>query len=258
MIDAAARLKELLTGGEPCLGTWVLLPYPMNVEILARKGGDFLLFDGEHSAIDYTRLPAMLLAAEAASRPVAYRVRSSYSDDIKSALDAGVSALMVPSVETAEEAERIVQAVRYPPLGRRGIGPWRASRFYEEMDSYLQTANDRMAVIVQIETVKGLENARAIAAVDGVDVLYVGPADLSAALGLSLGRLSEELMSACWQVAEAATRAGKALGIDLLSPDDLPRLVKAGFSVFTYGSDAGFLQAGAAASRQEFERGFTG
>ena len=257
MNTTAERLKVLLTGGRPCVGTWILLPYPMNVEIIARRGGDFLLFDGEHSAIDYGRLPEMLLAAEAAGKPVAYRVRSGTSDDIKSALDAGVTALMVPTVETAEEAERIVQAVKYPPRGRRGIGPWRASNYYEDTDKYLRTANEQTALIVQIETEKGLENVRAIAAVEGVDVMYVGPADLSASLGLPMGILSGELMSACRQVADAGKSAGKALGTDVLSPDDLPGLVEAGYSVFTYGSDMGFLQAGATLSKQEFENGLT-
>jgi 4-hydroxy-2-oxoheptanedioate aldolase len=245
-------IRHRIRRGEVLVGSWVSLPYPINVEVLATGDADFLLIDGEHGPIDAEILPGLLAAAELHGKPVVFRPHSGSAAEIKRALDSGVSTLMVPMVESAQQARDLVSAAKYPPAGRRGIGPWRASRFYDDFETYMASANEDTALVLQIESVAGLERAAEIAAIDGVDVLYVGPADLSAALGLRLGVLDPELLSACRRIASVATAAGKVAGIDLASLAYVQPLIEAGFTFFTYGSDIGFLQHGSRHAISEF------
>ncbi|MEM7406966.1 MAG: aldolase/citrate lyase family protein [Pseudomonadota bacterium] len=230
----------------PVLGTWVSIPHPSVIEVLAGSGFDFLLFDGEHAPLPTDALATLLPAAELGGKAVCYRVPINRPEYIKAALDAGVGAVMVPMVETADAARAVVSAARYPPLGNRGVGPWRGSDFYRDMDTYLSEANDRHAVVVQIESRRAVAVVEEIAAVDGTDVLYVGPADLAS--DLHARGEGEMLDAAIDRVAEAAARHGKRAGIDVASVDDVPDFVRRGFSFFTYGLDLSSLDAGTAAA----------
>lgn len=249
-------IRKEIESGAILVGNWVSLPYSLNVEILAAGPADFLLVDGEHGPIAPDMLHGLLASAELRGKPVVFRVRQHGAADIKAALDSGVHTIMIPMVDTPEQAKELVAAAKYPPLGRRGNGPWRASRFYQNYADYLLSANEEIALIVQIESQTGLNNAAAIAAVPGVDMLYVGPADLSAALGLPLGAVEGELLAACRSIAAAAKAHGKTAGIDVTSLAYVPQLIDAGFTLFTYGSDIAFLQTGSQQTISEF-RGAT-
>jgi len=242
IIDIGKTLKKKLYGEKPVFGPWVGIADQAVLEILARLAFDFLLVDAEHSAIDAKGLSALLPATDLYRMPVIFRPTTMAVGEMKTALDSGVAGLMIPMVETAEQAREIVSICKYAPLGSRGVGPWRASGFYDGFDDYLREANAATALIVQIESAKGLANAEEIAAVEGVDMLFVGPADLSSSLGLPIGGMSDRLVEAFSRVVRAAKAHGKRASIDLTSVDRLPVLRKLGFSLFTCGSDMEFIK----------------
>ena len=170
--------------GWPLIGLWAGLADPVCLEICAGAGFDWLLIDGEHAPNDVRSVLAQLQAV--APYPVHPVVRPLSGDVnlIKQMLDIGAQTLLIPMVESAAQARQLVSAVRYPPEGIRGIGAAlaRAAR-WDRIPNYVHEANAQMCLLVQVETRKGLENLEAIAGVEGVDGVFIGPADLSAAMG---------------------------------------------------------------------------
>lgn len=211
--------KHALAEGRPQIGLWLGLADPYSAEICAGAGFDWLLIDGEHAPNDVRRTLAQLQAL--AAYPVTPVVRPPVGDThlIKQYLDLGVQTLLVPMVETAEQARQLVQATRYPPQGIRGVGSAlaRASR-WNALPDYLTRANDEVCLLVQVESRTGLENLDDIAAVDGVDGVFIGPADLSASLG-HLGQPGHpDVVQAIEGALTRIVGTGKAAGI--LSADE--------------------------------------
>jgi len=250
----AENLREKLIAGRMVVGTWISVPDPAVIEILAQAGFDYLLLDGEHAPINPSELVPLALAAERRGCPIIYRVQTNSADLIKAALDVGVDGLMVPMVETAAEAAAVVAAAKYPPAGRRGMGPWRASNYYMDFQSYIASANERTAIIVQIESVGAVERAAEIAAVPGIDALFVGPADLAGSLGLPVGTTEPRMIDALKHVVTVGRSAGRCVGIDAVSNERLETYAAMGYRLFTFGADAGYLNEGARATA-EFARG---
>ncbi len=215
--------KRALASGEPQIGLWLGLADPYCAEICAGAGFDWLLVDGEHAPNDVRSTLSILQAL--AAYPVSPVVRPPIGDThlIKQYLDLGVQTLLIPMVETAEQARALVAATRYPPHGVRGVGSAlaRASR-WNGLPDYVHRANEQICLLVQVESRAGLENLEAILAVEGVDGVFIGPADLSA----SLGHLGQPGHPEVVQAIEGAIRrivaAGKAAGI-LSSEEALSR-----------------------------------
>lgn len=248
-MNLRTKFSEHVRSGRPIIGTWMQIPHPTVAEAIAQAGFDFVLVDGEHAPIPPDVLGGILPSIELHQTPTLYRVRSNNPELIKSALDHGVSALMVPMVNSAEDAARVIEAAKYAPEGKRGVGPWRASNFYYDEQEYVASANKETAVVVQIETHEAVEAANDIAQTPGIDVLYIGPADLRASLGLPPG-LSPELLAACKRVADAAHRNGIVAGIDVASLDYMPKYIELGFSFMTLGLDTSYIiDGGREASR---------
>lgn len=175
--------KAALRAGRPQLGVWNAIPGPVVIEILAAAGFDCVVIDTEHSLTDVPDTLAMLQAL--AAYPVANAVRPASNDPvlIKRLLDIGAQTLIIPYVQNAEEARAAVTAMRYAPRGMRGVtGTARASR-YGAVRDYAQTAEAELCLIVQVETTEALTQIEAIAAVDGVDAIFIGPSDLAASMG---------------------------------------------------------------------------
>ena len=230
----------------PLLGLWQALATPYTAEICAGAGYDWLLFDGEHAPNTAQTLLAQLQAV--APYPVHAVARPPVGDAaiIKQYLDIGFSTLLIPMVDTAEQAAHLVSATRFPPRGIRGVASAtsRASGFGVQPD-YLATAHERTGVIVQIETRQALENVEQIASVEGVDALFIGPADLSASLG-HLGNPAHPEAQAAIDRALAAIKAtGKPAGIFATSPDDARRRIGEGYAFLSVGTDIGILAGGA-------------
>ncbi|HEY6451565.1 MAG TPA: 4-hydroxy-2-oxoheptanedioate aldolase [Steroidobacteraceae bacterium] len=213
MLTPTNTFKAALRQGATQFGLWVGITDSICVEIAAGAGFDWLLLDAEHAPNDVrTLLIALQTVAAYPVRPLV-RVPSADPIMIKRVLDIGAQSLLVPMVETADQARQLVAAMRYPPEGFRGVGTGlaRAARWNRVTD-YFKRANAEMCLIVQIETQAGLDSIEAIAAVDGVDALFVGPADLAAALG-HLGQRTHPAVREAVRAAFQRIRAtGKACG----------------------------------------------
>ena len=233
-----------LRAGEMLLGMWMTIPHPSIAEVLAQSGLDFLLIDGEHSPIPPEVLGTLLPCTELHKMPVIYRVSGNRTELIKCALDHGVTSLMIPMVNTTIQAKDVVSASKYPPMGTRGFGAWRASNFYLDASGYLKTANSETPIVVQIETTEAVKLVDEIAATPGLDALFVGPYDLALSMGLTPGQLHPDLILACKKVVAAARRNGIAAGIDVANVDMAEQYRDMGFTLLTYGADISLLLNG--------------
>jgi 4-hydroxy-2-oxoheptanedioate aldolase len=179
------RLKERILSGQQSFGTWLQSNEPIFAEMAAAAGFDFMILDQEHGPGDEQGAVDMMRAASGAPATVLVRVPSSSPTYLKRLLDAGCEGVVVPMVESAAEAKAIVEACRYAPRGTRGNAAdiARCSSYGLQAD-YLQRADDNFLIVVQIETAEGVKHAREIAGVDGVDVVFIGPTDLSGSIGL--------------------------------------------------------------------------
>jgi 4-hydroxy-2-oxoheptanedioate aldolase len=247
--------KASLKQATPQIGLWVGLANPYCAEICACAGFDWLLIDGEHAPNDLRSILAQLQAiAPHASRPVV-RPPSDDVNAIKQLLDIGAQTLMIPMVESADQARLLVSAMRYPPKGIRGVGSAlaRASR-WNGMPSYLEDADQEMCLLVQVETVKGLQALDAITTTDGVDGVFIGPADLSASLGYRGNPGHPEVQRAIESAIKSICRAGKAAGI--LSTDEMQarKYLNLGCTFVAVGVDTLILSSGAQNLARRFKQ----
>ncbi|MBK5000226.1 4-hydroxy-2-oxoheptanedioate aldolase [Pseudomonas sp. S31] len=237
--------KRRLHDQQAQIGLWLGLADPYCAELAANAGFDWLLIDGEHAPNDLRSILGQLQAiAPYASQPV---VRPATGDTatIKQLLDIGAQTLLIPMVETAEQARELVRAVTYPPRGIRGVGSGlaRASRWNTQAD-YLDSADEQVCLLVQVESLEGLRNLDAITAVEGVDGVFIGPADLSAAMGHRGNPGHADVLSAIEQAITCIVAAGKAAGI--LTGDDrlARRCLELGASFVAVGVDTTVLMRG--------------
>lgn len=238
--------KEALARGETLIGCWLSIGESYTSEIMGRAGYDWLLIDGEHAPNDIRSIRDQVTAlANSQSHPVV-RVPIGETWIIKQVLDLGAQTILVPIVETAEQARELVSACRYPPNGTRGVG-YSVSRAggFGQYENYGPTADDQICLLVQVETRLGLENLDEILAVDGVDGVFIGPADLSASFGF-LGNsshpdMTKKILAALARISES----GKAAGI--LTTDDtmIEASLDAGARFVAVGIDLAFLINGA-------------
>lgn len=242
-----------LSEGRPRIGLWQALATAYTAEICARAGYDWLLFDGEHAP---NTLPTLLAQLQAvAAHPVSPIARVPIGEPaiIKQYLDIGFQTLLVPMMEGAEQARRIVAATRFPPRGIRGVASAtsRASGFGADMD-YLESAHERTGLIVQIESRAGLDAIEAIAAVEGVDALFIGPADLAGALGHLGNPRHEEVQAAIDDGMKRIIACRKPVGIFALDAEDAKHRIEKGATFLSVGTDIGVLTGGAKALRARF------
>ncbi|ATE65731.1 4-hydroxy-2-oxoheptanedioate aldolase [Rhizorhabdus dicambivorans] len=249
------RFKKALGAGEAQIGLWQALANAYTAEICAGAGFDWLLLDGEHGPNDIPLLLSQLQAV--AAYPVEPVVRAPIGDAslIKQYLDIGARSLLIPMVETGEQAKYLVQATRYPPAGIRGVGSaiGRASR-WNRTPGYLHSASDDLCLLLQVETKLGLENLLEIAVPDGVDGVFIGPSDLAAALG-HLGNPSHiEVQTAIEAAIGAIIGAGKAAGILMADAKLAKRYLELGATFVAVGTDVTLLARGAEGLARDFNR----
>ncbi|MBF4207242.1 4-hydroxy-2-oxoheptanedioate aldolase [Pseudomonas donghuensis] len=239
------RFKQRLQRGEAQIGLWLGLAEPYCAELAANAGFDWLLIDGEHAPNDLRGMLGQLQAI--APYPAQAIIRPVIGDTalIKQVLDIGAQTLLVPMVESAEQARQLVRAMHYPPNGVRGVGSAlaRASR-WNSIPGYLDQADEQMCLLVQIESLEGLQNLDAIAAVEGVDGVFIGPADLSASMGYRGNPGHPEVQAAIEQAIGQIQKAGKAAGI--LSADEAlaRRYLELGAGFVAVGVDTTVLMRG--------------
>ncbi len=228
-------LREQWNAGATTLGVWLTIPSTVSAEVAARTKYDYVCLDTQHGAIDYQTSVAMAQAILlGGGHPIA-RVPWNEPGIIGKTLDAGIEGVIVPMVNTVEQAEAVVQAARYPPLGSRSYGPVIAGLRRPDHHGW---STDGIAVIPMIETVEAMSNLDAILAVPGVDAIYVGPADLSASLGLKPQNNDGEKLfdDALVTIASACKRAGVIPGIHTTAPLVAKR-IEQGFRMITVTSD---------------------
>lgn len=223
-------------------GAWVCSGSTINAEIVAGSGLDVVLIDAEHSPNSLETIFAQLQAV--AAYPVAPLVRPPFGDPviIKQYLDVGVQNLLIPMVDSVEHAEAMVRAVRYPPHGIRGVGSAlaRASR-WNRVENYLAEASSTVSLFVQIESAAALAQVEQIAAVDGVDGILIGPADLAASMGLIGQQEHPDVVAGVLRSIDAARAAGKPAGVNAFAPAAADRYAEAGAAFVLVGADVALL-----------------
>ncbi|MFV0491523.1 MAG: HpcH/HpaI aldolase family protein [Pseudorhodobacter sp.] len=241
---------------EPMAGSFCAIPHPSAVEICAATGPDFLCLDGEHAPIGRERCEEMIRAAQLHRVPVIVRVPGHLSDSIAGVLDSGADGVLVPRISTAEEARAAVAATRYPPQGVRGVGPGRAAGFGYGIPDYLASANDRILLAVQAETPGALENIDEIAAVEGLDMIFIGPGDLGVTLGALGPKGRPRLTAAIKRITKAAHAAGKPVGIFCATGKEVRKWRALGISFFIIANDARHLGQATTRSLEEARKGY--
>jgi 2-keto-3-deoxy-L-rhamnonate aldolase RhmA len=238
--------KARVSAGEVLFGCFLNLGSSLTAEIVGSAGFDWVLLDLEHGAGGERELLFQLQALEHTGAAAVVRVESGAKQRIHRVLDLGAHGVMIPRVDTADEAEMAVAGLRYPPDGVRGVATMnRACGFGANAKTYMSTANQALLGIVQIESEESLRNIDAIAATDGADVLFVGPSDLTYGMGIPGQVDHPRFRAALDQVAAAAARAGKVAGCLLLKREEAQDYVDLGYSFLCCSSDGGLLAAAA-------------
>jgi 4-hydroxy-2-oxoheptanedioate aldolase len=248
-------LRERLLNKELLIGTFLNLGSSVTAEIAGNAGFDWVLIDLEHGAGNRQELLYQLQAIE--STPAVPFVRIAWNDPVmfKQVLDLGASGIMVPYIQTVQEAERAVAAMRYPPAGIRGVAVMnRACGFGPGFNDYFQSASSRLVTILQIESAEAIKNIDQIAAVDGADVLFVGPMDLSVGLGVPQQWNHPTMRSALAKVVNACQKSGKAAGIILMNEDQIEQAFADGFTVLSYSSDSAAVMKGLKSVADSFRK----
>lgn len=251
----ANRFKRALAEGRQQIGLWCSLPGPYTAEAVAGSGFDWLLFDTEHSPGDPLTVLGQLQAVAAYDVSAVVRPASNDTVVIKRFLDLGAQTLLIPYVQSAEEARHAVAAMRYPPDGVRGVSAvTRATRF-GRVDGYAKRAAEELCLLVQVETQEALDALEAIAAVDGVDGVFVGPGDLAASLGHAGQTMHPTVVAAVEDAIRRVRACGKPAGI--LTPDNAfaARCIELGTLFTAVGVDAAMLARGTEALARQFKAG---
>ncbi len=250
-------VKEKLRKGEPTFGTWLSLGDLYATRVMARIGFDWLTLDIEHSPIDWSQA-AMIFAAiaDAGSVPLA-RVPKGNHDYIKRVLDAGAWGIVVPMVDTVEQAKIAVAAAKYPPDGNRSLGGgMQFMNFEATPGDYFRQANDEILVVLQTESPTGVQNAEAIYALPGVDAIFVGPVDLRANMrGADWSEASDaEFEDQLQKVVDAGKKVGTPTGMHVQDPETAHRRAEQGMQFIAIGSELKFMTTRA----QEIQKALTG
>jgi 2-dehydro-3-deoxyglucarate aldolase/4-hydroxy-2-oxoheptanedioate aldolase len=247
-------IKQRLKNNELVLGTFVSeLRNPNVAYLLAQCGFDYLIFDNEHGAFSHETVSDMIAASRGAGIDVIVRVPEIRREAILKPLDSGAVGLLIPQVNTADEAAEVVKHAKYPPRGSRGAATRRAHNRYAQVEaaSFLKQANEDTFIAVQAETVEAIKNIEAIAAVEGIDAVFCGPFDLSISLGIP-GQVNDPReVAAVDKMVAACQRHGKASGILMFDPAHLKPWIDKGMRFIAYSSDVNMLADAASAALAE-------
>lgn len=236
--------RQALLDRRLTIGSWIQMAHPASAEILAQAGYDWLCVDCEHTEMQ----PAELASHARAMMPYGpmslARVQSSDTLVIRRALDMGVHGVVVPMVDTPQQAAQCVAAAKYPPQGIRGYAYHRGNAWGADFDGYARHANQEIAVVVMIESRQAVENIDAIMAVEGVDAAFIGPYDMSGSYGCPGQTGSDVIRSACARVVAACKRAGKTAGLHVVIPtqEAIGRAIEDGFTMIAVGADIIYLR----------------
>ena len=247
--------NEKVKAGKPTIGVFLGLGSPNVAGLMAHAGFDWLVIETEHNGLDSAEIEHMLMVVDGTDVVPIVRVPSSNHVYIQRALDMGAMGVLVPMVRSAAEARGVVSATRYPPEGTRSWGPLRASRYVFDTDDYFERANDNILVALIVETKEALEDLEAVAAVPGVDVLTLGPWDMSLSLGLDPRKLPlPEIDSVLDRALDVGRKASVVVGHGASTPEEMRELQAKGVTFLDGGTDYSLLAQSARAALAAFER----
>jgi 4-hydroxy-2-oxoheptanedioate aldolase len=240
------RLRETWRSGKPAIGGWCSIGASFTAEVMANMGWDCVTVDAQHGLIGYTEMLAMLQAISTTETTPLVRVSWNAPGEIMRALDAGAAGVICPMISTAEQAQAFVGACRYPPAGFRSSGPTRAALIHGA--NYQAEANAEVIALAMIETAEGLANVDAICATPGLDGIYIGPSDLSLALGGAPGQDSQDPMrlEAFATILAACRKAGIRAGVHAGGVAYSQQMIGMGFDLVSVGADIRYLSTGRA------------
>lgn len=246
------KLKKRLKNGETLHGCWLNLGSPLTAEIVGLSGFDWVLIDLEHGAGTEKEALAQIQALGHTSAGILVRVESAEPQRIQRILDMGAEGVMCPKINNASEAKKVVNGLQYPPMGQRGVAKMvRATQFALNFQSYYENAPETILGIVQIETKESLNHVEEIAQIEGVDVLFIGPADLTMELGI-FGQFNHpEYLAAVEKTIKAANQAGKSTGILFFNPEEYSTYHQMGIRFIACGADGTFVANGAKAMAEK-------
>ncbi|GLS88620.1 2,4-dihydroxyhept-2-ene-1,7-dioic acid aldolase [Cypionkella aquatica] len=232
------QIRQVFANGAKAVNGWCAIPSPVTAEIMGRQGFDLMTVDLQHGLIDYQTALTMLQVLQGLAAPVMARVPWNEPGIIAKVLDAGFAGLICPMVNTVEDAQRLVQATRYAPMGSRSFGPTRANMVFGP--GYAKSANTEVMVFAMIETREALGNLDAILSVAGIDGVYVGPSDLGLSLGYepTLDPTAAEVLDAIATIANRTKAAGRLAGIHTGSPEMIRRAFVQGYDFASLLTDA--------------------
>lgn len=249
---AGPSLRKRLRSGDFLLGTFVASRDPATCELIGGLGFDLLCLDVEHSAMGIETVERLLAAADLVATPAIVRVAGNDEVAIATTLDAGAAGVLVPRVESAEQAQRALAAARYPPAGKRGLGPSRATRYGTQIGAYRARANDELLLAIQVETNEAVERLDELLAIDGIDLYFVGPGDLGCSLGID-DPSDPTLRALVASVIERTRAAGRNAGVFAASAADAVIWQARGAQLVLLNSDFSLLARGVAATFAELE-----
>ncbi len=238
-------MRKRLEEGKPVIGSWINTGSPVVAELMAQAGFDFLTVDMEHSAVELPDAQSLFQAIRSGNRCCVSAVRLASPDyyQAKRLVDAGAQCVICPLVKTADQVREVLDAVKYPPEGRRGVGFCRDNSFGQELQNKLLVANEEKTVCVQIEDIEAVDNIDSILSVPGLDAVFIGPYDLSASMGIA-GKLEHpDLLEAKEKVLAACSRHNVAAGIHVIEPDPdrAMEAIGAGYRMIAFSLDITIL-----------------
>jgi len=248
---ATNPFRHALLEGRITIGSWIQINNATAAEVLARAGFDWIGIDIEHTDIDITSLADVVRGMHGRGAVPVARVASNELMAIRRALDIGVQGILVPLINSAEEARRAVAAAKYPPEGVRGFAFCRANNWGADFDAYARTANEEIAIVAMIESKAGVDHIAEILTVDGIDGVFIGPYDMSGSYGIP-GQTEHPLVQeACRRVVRACQATGKAAGLHIVkpTPENVQQAIQDGFTLICLGVDTVFLSLAAVATR---------
>ena len=252
--------KEKLKQGQPVIGVFCNIGAPVLVEMLGALGYDFVILDAEHGPQGVETVEHMVRAADAVGVTTVTRIAVNLPQNLLRYLDAVSLGVQIPMVNTGEQAQQVVDSVKYPPVGKRGLAGVRANLFGLErpLTEYVRMANEETLVVVQVETTQAMQNIKKISAVDNVDVVFIGPTDLSSSMGYPGQPTHPEVLQAIEDLGKEIIAAGKAVGTIAADATAYRRWRDLGFQYLCTGITGFVVQAGRAylegVRQQEQER----
>ncbi|WP_445665608.1 HpcH/HpaI aldolase family protein [Fodinibius sp. AD559] len=253
------NLKSKLSENELTIGTWVTINHPAVIEILSSAGFEWITLDIEHSAINIESVQNLLGHIQGNGMEGLVRVSKNEEVIIKRVMDAGADGVIVPMVKNREEAQKAVSYVKYPPIGKRGVGLSRAQKYGTDFDGYKEWTNNESVVIAQIEHIEAVNNLEEILTTDGIDGTIVGPYDLSASMGHPGEYHREDVKEALQKVVHKTQELNKPLGFHVVESEysELRKRIKQGYNFLAFSLDFFFLGDKAREEMTKFKNEFS-